>query len=64
MAMINYFGTESNPPLFQGWHLKILFSPKTDPLMIPWRPMACLAYSEHVGVNRQTEDKPRNFPIF
>ena len=64
MAMINYFGTESNPPLFQGWHLKIRFSPKTEPLMIPWRERACLVNSEQVGEKRQGEGRPKNFLMF
>ena len=56
-----YFGTESNPPFDHGWQRKIRLNPSDDPLIIPWRAMACFVYSEQVGEKRQGEGMPKRY---
>ena len=44
------YGTGSNPPLEKGLHLKILFIERIVPLKEPYFSIACIAYTEQVGV--------------
>lgn len=46
-------GTGSWPPGFRGWQRPIRCSASQPPRSAPKRPIAAIAYSEHVGVNRQ-----------
>lgn len=48
-----YYFTGSYPPLQKGLHLKILLMAINKPFSAPYFSMACIAYSEHVGVNLQ-----------
>jgi hypothetical protein len=51
--LYDYYGTGSYPPLWNGWHRKILLTDITPPLRDPYFFIDSIAYSEHVGQNRQ-----------
>ena len=54
----NYiYGNGSGPPLFHGWHFKILFAAKNKALKKLYFFKASIVYSEHDGVNLQEEIK-------
>ena len=43
------YGIGSNPPGWKGWHFKIRFVARKEPLIQPYFSMAKIAYAEHVG---------------
>lgn len=51
-SSVRAYGTGSYPEPPHGWHLSSLLTASQRPFNGPCLTIACLAYSEHVGVKR------------